>query len=164
MKHFSQQLGFTLVELLLYLGLLSGFLLVLTDIFVSSLNVQKESESVSEVAQDGQYLLARLTYDAGQAQDITIPAAIGEMSETLSFSIGGVIKTYALNAGVLSLTSGGSTAALNGFGTNISNFSATKIGNPLGKPTVQIGFTVTSKIVRPEGQSSQTFQTTVGVR
>lgn len=156
--------GFTLVELLLYMGLLAVFLVVLTDIFVSALNVQTSSESASAVLSDGQYILARLAYDAGQSQDIATPSASGQNLGTLSFVENGALYTYSVTNGNLNLTSGGVTNSLNSSESSISSFSATRIASSGVKPTVQVNFTLRGISVPVQGPSTETFRTTLGVR
>src|SRR3990172_6790072 len=48
--------GFTIIELILYMGMLSILLAVLSQIFVSILNVQLESQSSSSIEQDSRYI------------------------------------------------------------------------------------------------------------
>src|SRR3989344_6072674 len=62
--------GFTLVEIILYMALLAVFLIVLTDIFVSILDIQTESEATSSVEQDSRALLARFNFDIANADSI----------------------------------------------------------------------------------------------
>ena len=88
-----QRAGFTLVELLLYMGLLTVFLTGLTTLFVASLETQLEGQAVSIVAQEGQYLLQRLEYDVYRADAITSPAP-GNSGSSLVLSIGGQTYTY----------------------------------------------------------------------
>ena len=86
--------GFTLTELLLYMGLTVIFLGVLTDIFVTTLDVKKESEATSAVEIDGRFILSRLMYDVNNADAITVPASLGESSTTLTLELDGVIDTF----------------------------------------------------------------------
>src|SRR5258708_14824797 len=67
--------GFTLVEMLIYMGIFSLMLIALTQIFTSIIDVQLESQSNGSVSQDGQYILSRLSYDISRAQDIATPSA-----------------------------------------------------------------------------------------
>src|SRR5688572_12402979 len=96
--------GFTLVELLITMGLLSIFMLVITDIFAAVVDVRTESEATSAVSEDSRFLLARLSYDVQRASAVTTPAALGGASGTLGLTIGGVAHTYAVSGGNLQLT------------------------------------------------------------
>src|SRR3990167_7290655 len=69
--------GFTIVELVIYMGLFSILLVVMTQLFISTLKVQLSSESTSNVEQDSRFILARMMFDTQNASDIVIPATLG---------------------------------------------------------------------------------------
>lgn len=160
----TRQRGFTIVELIIYMGILSLLLLVLTQLFGAALDVQRESESSSSVVQDGKFILSRLFYDISNAQSITVPAAIGSTSATLQFTKNGISYTYAVNNENLQITDNIATDALNSFDTKITAFSFKRIGNSGGKHTIQVQFTLVSKTTRPDKSEIKDFQTTVGLR
>ena len=157
--------GFTLVELLIYMGLLSIILVVLSQIFGSVLDAQLESQATSSVHRDGRFILSKLTYDVHRANSIVLPASLGTSSTSLQLDISG-INTYSLNNGNLELTSGLETNNLNSGDTTVSNLTFTRIGNSVAnaKNTVRITYTITSRIVRPKGLETKDFQTTIGIR
>lgn len=159
----KKQKGFTLVEIILYMALLSIFLIVLTDIFVSILDVRRESEATSAVEQDGRYILNRFMYDIPRASSVTTPASLGGSGSTLAIVIGGTNYTYSLSGGNLQLNDG-TINNLNSSGTSLSDISFQRIGNSGGKDTIKIQFTLTSVTTRPKGSEVRTFQTTVGRR
>lgn len=147
--------GFTLIELLIYFGLMAILITVLTNIFLSVLEAQLESASVSVVEIDGRYVLSRLIYDIHRSIDIVAPA-IGQTSITgLTLNIGGISHTYTLTDGALYLDG---SARLTSIDTAISDLSFTRIGNGIDNDTLQISFTVTSLA------QSQNYQTTVSLR
>lgn len=156
--------GFTLVEALLAMALMSAFMIVLTSIFTSVLAVQTESQATSSVAQDGRFLLARLSYDIQRADDIVTPAPLGGAGGRLTLSIGGENHTYEVIDGSLTLDNDSGTAVLNGSGTTVSGLSVQKLGNSGGTETVRLSFTVNSQARDNAGPRSQTFTTTVGLR
>jgi prepilin-type N-terminal cleavage/methylation domain-containing protein len=156
--------GFTLVELLISMALMGMFMVVLTDVVSSTLNVQTESEATSSVSEDGRFLLARLDYDLQRATSITTPAALGGSGASLVLVIGGVSNTYALSSGNLQLTNGSGTNNLNGNDTTISGLTFQRLGNSGGKDTIRVTFTVTSVARTDQGQDSRTFTTTFGRR
>src|SRR3989344_5519357 len=112
--------GFTIIELLVYSGILVVFLYVLTDIFTSVLDMQLSSQTASAVVQDSRYILSRFTYDIGRANDIIVPASLGDQSSSLTIQIGPSNYTYAAVAGDLTLTDALTNAALNSYGTKVS--------------------------------------------
>ena len=112
-KFFKFKKGFTLVEILLYMALLSIFLLTLVDILVSVLDVQLESQATSAVDIDSRFISSRLNYDILRASAIVTPASLGDVSDNLVMTIGGAGYTYSLSGGNLVLNDGSSGNNLN---------------------------------------------------
>ena len=160
--------GFTLIEIIIYMALLSIFLLTLTDIFVSILDVQLESDATSAVEQDGRFLLSRLAYDINRASAITTPGAIGSSSNTLVMTIGTDTYTYLLSGNNFQLrVNAGTPDNLNSSESAISSPTFQKIANSAvggTKETIRINFTVSSVTQRTQGPEVRNFQTTVGRR
>jgi type II secretory pathway pseudopilin PulG len=153
--------GFTITELLIYMGIFTILLVVLTEIFVATLNVQLETEASSSVEQDSKFMLARMIYDIQKASKINTPASLGDQGDTLSLEIDGT--TY------ISSSPNGTDLELNGnklnsFDTTISNVIFQRLGNPGGVNSIKIGFTVSSKVQRASGPEIKNVQTTVGLR
>lgn len=141
----KKKAGFTIVELLLYMGLMAILLVVMGGIFFSVLDLQLESQGSSDVQQDGEFILARIGYDVRRASSVTVPASAGQTGNSLVLVIGGTSYTYAVSGTDLGLSVGGVTQFLTSYGSNISNFSVTRLGNPGGKASLDISFTLTSK-------------------
>lgn len=157
--------GFTLVEVLLYIGLLSLFMIILVEIFVSVLKLRLQSQSTSAIAQDSRFILARLGYDIGNAQSVTVPGVLGQTTSSLQLTKGGVIYTYSLDVdGNLVITTAGASNKLNSLDTKISGITFKRVGSSGGKPTIQVDYTIESVIVEQSGTRSQQIQTTYGLR
>jgi len=159
--------GFTLIEIIIYMALLGIFLLTLTDIFTSILDVQLESDATSAVEQDGRYILSRIAYDIPRSSDINIPPQIGQTRSNLRMTIGPETYEYSENGGNLQLINDLGTNNLNGSETTISNPSFQRIANSAvsgTKDTIKIQFTITSKTTRTGGPETKIFQTTIGRR
>lgn len=86
--HKKRQSGLTLVELLITMGMMSIFMVTLTDIFVALMSAKLESDATSTVSQEGRAIVARLEYDIGRATSLTTP-------ENLSVSTSVVTGTTA---------------------------------------------------------------------
>lgn len=162
-KIIMSQKGFTLVELMLYMALMSIFLVVLTELFLSTLETKKESDAISSVEQDGRFILARLSFDLNRASQVTTPSSVGSTTQNLTVVINGNPYTYELTGNNLTLTGVSTTDNLNNSGSAISNLSFQRIGQG-GKPTIKFSFTATSKIQRVSGPETKEFTTTVGLR
>lgn len=172
-KLYSIQLnkGYTLIELVVYMGLLGILLVILSQFFIATLNVQLISQADSAVEQDGAYLLARITYDLHRAAAITSPS-LGQTVATLSATIvdAGVNTSYqyTVNQNNMMLTIGGNAVQLNSDQSDVSNFTLTRVGNSgqstQAKDTVRVGFTVKSKAITSSGVQKSDYQTTVSLR
>lgn len=152
--------GFTIMELILYMGLLLILLAILSQLFTSSIESQLDSQSFSYVQQDGRFILNRMTYDIQNASAVTTPAALGGTSTTLVLVINGVTNTYSLTGANL-LVNG---VRLNGFNTTVSNLTFQKIGNSGGKPTVRFGYRLTSLVTINGVPEVKNYATTVGLK
>src|SRR5512146_26781 len=96
MTKLNKQKGTTIIELLIYLALLSIFLTVLLDVFVTTLDFKLSSESTSTLNQDTRYIFSKLSYDVYNADSFTIPNSF-----ELHTTRGGVATNYTLVSGDL---------------------------------------------------------------
>jgi uncharacterized protein (TIGR02599 family) len=153
--------GFTLVELILYMAIFSILLIIMVQMFGSVFDIQTETEATSSVAQDGRYILNRMSYDLMQAQALLVVN-----SSALNFVVSGSTDSYYFSNGNLEFTNGlsGATDQLNSSDTNITSLIFTKAGNVNGKSTVQVIFTLTGKTIKSSGIETKTFETTLGTR
>lgn len=155
--------GVTMIELLIYIGLLTIFLTVLTTLFVSIFNLQLTTQSTSSLTQDTRFIIARMGYDIENASSVSVVSP-----STLQFN---GTSSYSLDTnGNLILTIGGVSHKLNGLDTTISSLSFQKIGSQPPAPatppppTVQVKFTINSNVIEQSGPRSQEIQTTYGLR
>lgn len=160
----KKRLGFTMVELLIYMGLLAILLVVVTEIFLAILDLQSKSTAVSSVAQDGKYLLARLTYDVRRATSMTTPSSIGQATTTTQLVINGATNTYNGSTGDLVITNSNGSDNLTSVGSKISNLSFQRLGNVGGKNSLLIRFTLTSSQSLTGGKEVRDYETTVSLR
>ena len=157
--------GFTLVELIIYMGLLMIMILIFTQIFASIIDNQLGSRNTSNTADDGRYIYSRFIYDVSRAQSITQPSVFGSSSATLTMVIGGSNYTYSLdNSNKLILTDAFGSESLNGEGSSVSALLFTKVGTSSAKPTIQMKFTIKGAVIRSGIVDQQDFQTTAGLR
>lgn len=165
-EFFSGERGFTLVELLMYMGIFSMLLVMLFQIFASIFDVQFESKGVSSVTQDGLFIQNRLNYDASRTKSVTAPA-LGQSSESLSLLIDNVVYTYSIADGNLNLSStvSGILGQLNSADTTVSA-TFTRLSDTAGKnhDTITAEFTLTSRTVKQGAPNVENFRTTIGLR
>ena len=162
---FSQS-GTTIVELMIYMTILSILLIVLTNVFTAALDVQSESNASSSVEEDGNYILARMDYDIHRAQSINVPTADGATADYFQIIIGGVNYAYGTDANSnLILTTNLIANNLNNYGTSVTAFSVRRLGNVGGvEDTLKISFTVTSRTKRISGYETKDFSTNLSLR
>ncbi len=157
--------GFTLIELVLYMGILAMLLTVLSSMFSSVVSTQIASKATSSVDQVGRYLLAKLSYDSRSSSAILIPATPGANTNTLQITRNSINYTYSLdsnnNLQVIN-NSTGEANLLNGYDTQVTNLQFFRIGSGANTDTVQVMFTIRSRIIQANGQESRNFQTTLG--
>ena len=71
MKIHSHHNGFTLVELVIVIAIFGALFTVVSNTFVNSLKAAAKAEATKEVRQNAEVILARMSYDLKQADDIT---------------------------------------------------------------------------------------------
>jgi len=156
--------GFTLIEILIFMGLFSVILVVLTSLFASTVQQQLETQGMSAVESDSTYIVSRMQYDFDRADDVVLPVDFGDTGDTLTLVVGGQDYTYALNGSNLELTTPTATYRVQGVRTSISDLSFQKIGNSGGKPTVQLQMTITSLAENTTGAETNQIQTIFGIK
>ena len=160
------QKGYTLAEFIIYAGLLSALLLIMSSAFASVVATQNEAKSYSSVDEDARYIMAKMAYDFQSTNGadtvnnhIDLPAT-GSTSATLQVTLNSVSYTYSVASGNLQLTANAAPENLNSIDTSISNVSFQRIGNGT-HDSVRMSFTVTSKARQTSGSKTKSFQTTL---
>jgi len=152
------------VELLIYLGLATIMLIVLSELFVSILNESAETQNYSAVQTDGRYITARLRYSINNADSITTPANLGGTSNELTIVTGGNQFHYYVNGDKLYLNDGTGDYLMSNLDTKITELKFSRQGNVAGKPVISISFTASSGISNTAQYESQTFVGAGGLR
>lgn len=163
-KRLKKLRGFTLVEILLYLALLSIFLLVSTDFFVTTAAFTVESQQKNFVDLDSRLIFSRLRYDLLRASAVAIPSQITPTSTSLTLVIGGQSFSYSLVGDSLTLQEPTGNFALHSNQTKVTSLTFQRIGNSGGLPTVKFTFTVESTGQDSGGPKSRTVTSTVSLR
>lgn len=162
-RNLKRERGFTIVELLIYMGILSILLIVLTGVFTSIIDAQFESEATSVVQQDGRFLMSRLIYDIQRANNIITPA-LGQQDSSLQLSINGINFLYSISGNNLEIIENSVVSKLNGYYTHVKNFQVQRLGNDGGKHSIRVSYTVESTTLKRSGVETQNFSTTVALR
>jgi prepilin-type N-terminal cleavage/methylation domain-containing protein len=161
----NKKSGFTLVELLIVMGVMSILMVILFQVFGSILTMKLRSEATTAVAQDSRYLLTRLTYDISRASNITLPTALSSGS-SLGLLIQGSTYLYELDGVTLTLSIDGAAAeAVTSIGSKITSLNFTHFADMGTKKSVQINLTIAPTIIQPGGITGERLlTTTVGTR
>ncbi len=167
----KRQHGFTLIDLTIYSGLLGILLVILSEIFISVVQLQLSSRSQGAVEQNGAYILSRITYDIRRASSITSPVlgeTVATFSSVLSESGNNVPYIYDIQNQNLILSIGSVVSQVNSSDTRVRDFSVTRIGNSgqnaLAKDTIQVSFTVFSIGETSHGLKERQYHTVVSLR
>jgi len=159
--------GFSLLELLLYIGIFSMLLVTFFQLLTAIFDVQLESSGVSSVDQDGLFIMNRLSYDIKHVQSITTPASAGQTAASLVFTEDGDTYNLSVSSGnlVLADVTRGTSDRLNSVNTTVSAPSFTLLSDTQGQGyrTITFVFTVNSLDTQRNTSKVKTFKTTVGV-
>lgn len=153
--------GFTLVELLLYVGISSAILLA-TSIFLSVLLESRvKNQTISEVEQQGVQVMQLITQTVRNADLINIPT-IGASGASLSVnnSLASTTPTvFDLSGGVIRIKEGTNAVInLTNSKVTVSNLSFFNLSRTSTPGVVKIIFTLSS--VNPSGRNEYSFSKT----
>jgi Tfp pilus assembly protein FimT len=159
--------GVTLVELLIYLGLATVMLVVLSELFVGILNESVETQNYSAVQSDGRYIMARLRYTINNADSITLPAALGDTFDELTAVAGSNQYHYYVSDDAnksLYLNDGTGDYLMSNLSTKVTELVFIRQGNVSGKAVISFSFTLSSGVSGTAQYESQTFVGAGGLR
>lgn len=97
----SRQHGFTLVELMVYFMLFGMLILVVLNMFISSLELKVRDSSSTVLDQESEFLLAHLGYELRNANSVTAPAPSGTSGSALTLVTDQGTVVYELSSGRL---------------------------------------------------------------
>jgi Tfp pilus assembly protein PilW len=149
--------GATLVELLVYMAILTVVMTFVTDFLLQTIETRLEIQAKSSLEQDQRFILSRLVYDIKRADSITTP--VRGTTNNLVLVIGGETHNFQLSTVNFQLTNGSGTYNLNSSDIEVSDLSFQRL-----EDTVKITMTLTPKKGRPGGEPPRTITTTVGLR
>lgn len=167
----KQQSGFSLIELLLYMGLTSVLIGLMSQVFLAILGVRVESANTSGVQQDGRFIMSRLTYDIRRSDAIlSPPLGVASSSMSLMISEAGVPQTYeyAWDGQNLTIGSPAGSVQLNSNRSVITDFSLIRIGNSAvlenAADTLSVRLELEGNSQLEAGQQTLNLQTSISQR
>lgn len=161
--------GYTLVELLVYIAIISTLLFAATAFFGVVVDARVKNQSITEVNQQGAQAMELIGQTIRNATSITTPAAgASGASLTLVVPTGSLSPTvFDSSSNVLRITEGaGAATSLTNSKVQVSSLTfrnLTRSGTP---GIVQVSFTLARVNAnnRNEYSYSKSFQTSVGLR
>lgn len=151
------QRGSTLVELLVYMAILTTVMAFVTDFLLQTVETRLEIQAKSSMEQDQRFILSRLTYDIRRADSITTPAS--GTTNNLVLVINGATYSYQLTILNFQLTNDSGTFNLNSSDIEVSSLSFQRL-----EDTIKITMTLTPEKGRLGGEPPRTITTAVGLR
>lgn len=156
--------GFTVVELLLAMGILTILMTIIMRVFVELVETRLESQATSAVVTDSRFILERLDYDTRRADSVATPANPGDSGSTLELVVEGTSYSYSLSGGNLILTRGAVSEQVNSAGTRVTSASFTKVGGATGNVNVKVEIGLESVTETVAGKETTELRTTIGDR
>lgn len=153
-KHLKS--GFTLVEMLITMGIVSTLFIIFAQLAGGIFSLQLESGSYATLTQDYRYLLSRLAYDVSRATTLTVVD-----SSTLDLTINSSVSRYHWDGSDLTIND----VPLNSSSTSLPtlSFSANQVLGGLSSVTVDATLTTTYSLPN-QSQVSISLNTTLGTR
>lgn len=169
MRRKNNQKGFTLIEILLYIGLAALLLASISAFFSLIIRSRVKSQTVSEVEQQGTQIMQIITQTIRSAENINSPSA-GSSSSSLSLDAAGSgadPTIFDTDSGTARIKEGsGSVVSLNNSRIQISNLDFSNLSHSGTPGSIKVRFTLTHQ--NPGGRNeydySKTFYGTASLR
>lgn len=159
--------GFSLLELILYIAILSIMSVVLTASFLALTQGRTRSESRTEVNSNLRFAMDKIIQDIASATLVTTP--VSGASSSLSVVASGTVA-YTVVSGVLERSvDGGAGQAITGSTVSVDVPVFTRADNynavlAATTTSIQIQLTVRSRNTSPEGAYAATLKSTANLR
>ena len=156
--------GVTIVELIIYLGLSTVMLVILSQLFGAILEESVKVQNYSAVQTDGRYTMGRLRTQLNNADSVSVPTNLGDSAGELVLAEGGETYHYYVYNEQLYLNDGVGDYLVSDLDTRITDVLFTRTGNIDGKPVILIQFTSSTGSAGTVQYESQTFKGAGGLR
>jgi type II secretory pathway pseudopilin PulG len=163
--------GFTLIELILYVGI-SSFILLVTFLFVSQiLEARIKAQAIAEVEQQGDWAVEIITQAIKNSKSpINLPTTSGT-ANILSLTMDNVVKNptdFSLSNGVITISeAGGQSVSLTNSNVVVSGLNFQNLSRTGTAGNIKFSFVISYKNqgqIRHEFNYSKTFYGTSSVR
>lgn len=160
--------GMSLLELLIYIAILSGLMVVVSDAFISLSKGRGQAEARSEVNSAIRFVSERIKQDVKNASIVSTPI-FGTPASTLGMTVSGVPVVYDVLGGVLRRTENGVAASTTRNTVVVDTPTFTRLENynsVLNATTTAIQTSITFRYNAPstDWTYSDTLRTTASIR
>ncbi len=163
-----KQQGFSLLELIIYLALLSGMMLIISNIFVDLSKGRGRAEARNEVNAAIRFATERIRQDAKGASAVITPN-LGTPGATLQMTVNGTPITYDVllgqlqrnDNGVITITTGTNVFVNTPTFTRLENYNTTLLATTT---SVQVDMTFRYNTSSTDWAYSAALRTTVSLR
>ncbi|MEK7148544.1 MAG: hypothetical protein AAB770_01365 [Patescibacteria group bacterium] len=165
----GQNRGTSLLELLLYIAILAGLMIVVTDAFTSLSKGRGQSQAKSEVNAAIRFATEKIRQDLKGASVVTTPI-LGTASSTLNLTASSTVIIYDVSSGQLRRKEGaGAYVAVTGSNITVSTPTFTRLENRntfLGATTtaIQIAMAMSYNSSSTDWRYSASLRTAVTLR
>jgi Tfp pilus assembly protein PilW len=170
MKYYqNKQSGYTLIELLLYVGLIGILLSAITALFGVSVDARVKNQTISEVNEQGIYALDYMAQVIRNGTTVSSPVA-GSTGSSLTVTVptASISPTiFSVTSGVLQVKKGTATAvALTNSKVKVDTFNVVNVTRSGTSSIIQISLTISrlNPLNKNEYDYQRTFTTSAGVR
>jgi type II secretory pathway component PulJ len=172
--HFTNQQGFSLLEILIYVTIIAIVTLTISGAFLSLVKGEGRVEAQTEVNASVRFALEKINQDLRAASAVSTPATAGSSSSTLVMTVSAITVRYCVVANQVRRATGAaacdaSAEALTSILTSITSLTATRRENSnatLGTTTTSISVSIEASFnsESPDKQFSLTKQTAVTLK
>ncbi|PLX24969.1 hypothetical protein C0580_03515 [Candidatus Parcubacteria bacterium] len=165
----NKQKGFTLIELILYIGIASVVLLVITSFFQMTLSSKAKNKTILEVEQQGMQVMQIITQAVINSEGITSPSA-GNSSSGVVLDVVTVSDdptVFDLSGGTIRITEGaGSPINITSSLVNVDSLIFENLSKADTAGILRIEFTISyiNNAGRNEYDWSKTFYSSISLR
>jgi len=165
MNKYKREDGFSIIELLIYIGIFVGSSVFLVSILIVFTNIHLRQTSVNEVNQQISFVNNTVQRFIRSASLIEIPTGVSTSTLTLRMASSSRDKTDIYldsDQKIIYMNQGTSTpVALTDTNVEVQDFSVTKYQNPGGHDTVQVYMTIRYKTENDRSKYRRTARTAV---
>ena len=161
--------GFTLVELLLYIGLSATMLIVISGFLGTMLEARVKNQTIAEVEQQGMQVIHLVSQTIRNSEAITSPG-VGLTSSSLTLDVVTALDDPTIfdsSSDVIRIKEGGSSAvSITNSNVLVSGLLFENLSGTSTPGVIRISFTLSHRNIslRNEFEFSQTFYTSASLR